>query len=71
MALYRIYAPVADEWGSTTVQRIGRTYASIKKAVEAGCRASLKYGVAELKDDARSIYDRTLAGFRNGRRIDV
>lgn len=69
MAQYRIYAPVPDEWGNAETKRIGHTYADIKKAVEAARKASQRYGVAELKDDARSIYDRLLSVFRDGRQV--
>lgn len=69
MALYRIYAPVPDEFGNQTVRRVGRTFGDIKKAVAAAKKASEKYGFAEMKDDARSIYDRLLAVFRNGREV--
>lgn len=67
--LYRIYAPVPDEWGNTEMQRVGRTFVSIHKAIKACEKASLRYGVAELKDDSRSIYDRLLSVFRNGREV--
>lgn len=69
MAMYRVYAPMKDEFGNTCHQRVGRTYTDVKKAVAAACRASERYGVAELKDDARSIYDRLLSVFRNGREV--
>lgn len=67
--LLRIYAPVPDPWGGSEVRRVGHTFGSIHKAMEAARKASLKYGVAELKDDARSIYDRLLTAFRDGHEI--
>ena len=69
MPMYRVYAPVPYEFGNTIEQRVGRTFADVKKAVAAARKASERYGVAELKDDARSIYDRLLGVFRNGREI--
>lgn len=69
MAAYRIYAPVPDEWGNTETRRVGRTYGDIKKAIQAARKASERYGVAELKDDTRSIFDRLLSVFRNGREV--
>lgn len=69
MALYRIYVDLDDEWGGKVQTRIGRTFGSLQKALERGRTASEKYGVAEIHDDSRSIYDRLLAVFRNGREI--
>jgi hypothetical protein len=69
MAMYRIYAPVPDQWGGTEVVRIGHTFGDIKKALERARKVSEKYGIAEVKDDARSIYDRLLAVFRDGHQI--
>lgn len=69
MPLYRIYAPIPDEFGQAEQRRVGRTYVDIKKAIATARKASALYGVAELKDDARSIYDRLLSVFRDGREV--
>lgn len=69
MALYRVYAPVPDEFGNPVICRVGRTFADVAKAVKAARKASEQYGVAELKDDARSIYDRLLSVYRSGREV--
>ena len=65
--MLRIYAEITDDWGGASVARIGHTFTSIHKALEACRKASLKYGTAELKDDSVSVHIRLLEIFRDGR----
>lgn len=71
MSLYRVYATIPDEMYGPTYARVGHTFGSIHKGIEACRKASLKYGVAELKDDGRAVYDRLLTCFRDGKQIGV
>lgn len=67
MAMLRVYAEIQDEFGVSSTVRIGHTFTKIHKAIEAARKASLKYGVAELKDDLQSVHSRLLEVFRDGR----
>lgn len=69
MAMYRVYVTLEDEYGLPAYARVGRTYGDIKKAIEAARRASERYGVAELKDDAMRLSERLLSVFRKGHQV--
>lgn len=69
MGMYRVYCDVMDEWGCVTPARVGRTYGDVAKAAASARKASLRYKSAELRDDSRTIYDRILAVFREGREV--
>ena len=69
MPLYRIYTVIKDEFGQPSYARVGKTYAVLHKAMTAARKVSETNGIAELKDDSRSIYDRLLTIFRDGRQV--
>lgn len=69
MAMYRIYIEIEDDYGCRCPTRIGHTMANLKKATDAALHASEVYGVAELKDDSRSLKERLLAVFRKGHKV--
>lgn len=65
--LLRIYAEIPDEYGGKTLSRVGKTFTNVHNALEAARRASIRYKIAELHDDAMSVHVRLLEVFRDGR----
>ena len=69
MPLLRLYTTLRRDDGVSSVVRIGRTYTAIPKALKAAQRASMTYGVTEVRDDSVSIHHRLLTVFREGRQV--
>lgn len=69
MPLYRVFCELEDGYGGKTMTRIGHTYTVMHKCIEAAIRASVRYGVAEIKDDSLRMSERLIAVFRNGKSV--
>lgn len=69
MPLLRLYATLRDDYGCSSVVRVGHTYTAIHKALEAARKASMRYGEVEVKDDSVSIHHRLLSVYREGKQV--